>query len=238
MNGTSLKATFDVFSLTAMRSAMVAALSLLPLPAAFAAPQNEPKPAAEAAAPAAPAAPAVPTPDQDKTAEEMARTRADLLAKHQGADEARLMQIMGPPAEKTAKESGLTLVWRGPAGGGDPLPCRIAATLVDGGLANIELSGHPSWDRKTCRKFLRPLLQALPWRTVEHPPGDGEGSTRALVNETVVQMVRDGVSTQTILGRVRARSCRFDLSSNATSALRESGVPDVVIQAMGERHCS
>jgi hypothetical protein len=232
MSGTSLKATFDVFSLMAMRSVIVAASSLLPISVALAAPQDEPKPAAEAIAPEAP------TPDQNKTAEEMARTRADLLAKHQGADEARLTQLMGPPAEKAAKESGLTLVWRGPAGGGDPLPCRIAATLVDGGLANIELSGHPSWDRKTCRKFLRPLLQALPWRTVEHPPADPEGNAAALVNETVVQMVRDGVSTQTIIGRVRARSCRFDLSSNATSALRQSGVPDVVIQAMGERHCS
>ena len=233
MVGTSLKATFDVFSFAAMRSVIVAALSLLPMLPAFAAPQNEPKPAAEAAGPEIPA-----PPDQDKTAEEMARTRADLLAKHQGADEARLTQLMGPPAEKAAKEAGLTLVWRGPAGGGDPLPCRIAATFVDGGLANIELSGHPTWDKKTCRKFLRPLLQALPWRTVEHPPDEGEGSAAALVNETVVQMVRDGVSTQTILGRVRARSCRFDLSTNATSALRESGVPDIVIQAMAGRHCT
>lgn len=233
MSGTSLKATFGVFSLAAMRSAIVAALSLLPIPLALAAPQNEPKPAAEAAPPEAPA------PDQDKTAEEMARTRADLLAKHQGADEARLTQLMGPPAEKAAKENGLTLVWRGPAGGGDPLPCRIAATLVDGGLANIELSGHPSWDRKTCRKFLRPLLQALPWRTVEHPPTDGEGvSASALVNETIVQMVRDGVSTQTILGRVRARSCRFDLSTDATDALRKSGVPELLIQAMAQRNCT
>lgn len=212
---------------------MVAAC-LLPV-VALAAPQNEPKPAAESA----PAEPAPPDQDKEKIAEDIARTRADLLAKHQGADEARLTHLMGPPTEKATKEAGLTLVWRGPAGAGDPLPCRLAATIVEGGLANIDLSGHPSWDRKTCRKFLRPLLQALPWRSVEHPPAEGDaGSSSALVNEAVIQMVRDGVATQTILGRVRARSCRFDLSAEATSALRKSGVPDVVIQAMANRNCT
>ena len=211
------------------------AACLLPVPMALAAPQGEPKPAAESA----PADPAAPDQDKEKLAEEIARTRADLLARHQGADEARLTQIMGPPTEKATKAAGLMLVWRGPTGGGDPLPCRLSATLVEGGLANIELSGHPSWDRKTCRKFLRPLLQALPWRSVDHPPAEGDGSpSSALVNETIIQMVRDGVSTQTILGRVRARSCRFDLSADATNALRKSGVPDVVIHAMAGRSCS
>ena len=174
--------------------------------------------------------------DAEKAAEDMARTRADLLAKHQGADEARLTQLMGPPAEKGTKDSELTLVWRGPAGGGDPLPCRIAATLVDGGLANIELSGHPSWDKKTCRKFLRPLLQALPWRSVSQgPPTDGE---TVLANDAIVRMVRDGVTTQAILGRVRNQPCHFDLSADATGTLRKWGVPEVVIQAMEGRVCS
>jgi hypothetical protein len=149
--------------------------ALVLAPAAWpvaAAPQVESKPSGEAAATVETAAP-----DADKVAEDMARMRADLLAKHQGADEARLMQLMGPPAEKGTRDAELTLVWRGPAGGGDPLPCRIAATLVEGGLANIELSGHPAWDRKTCRKFLRPLLQAMPWKSIEHPSGGTAGAT-------------------------------------------------------------
>jgi len=137
-----------------------------------AAPQVESKPSGGSAA-----AVEATAPDADKVAEDMARMRADLLAKHQGADEARLTQLMGPPAEKGTRDAELTLVWRGPAGGGDPLPCRISATLVEGGLANLELSGHPSWDRKTCHKFLRPLLQAIPWKSIEHPPGGTDGAT-------------------------------------------------------------
>ena len=247
MTSTSRPGSFGVFAWTVV-GCLAAALALPA--AASAGRQSESRPPTQADAKAAPSEPkaaegAAPTEpvvsEHEKAAEEMARTRADLLAKHQGADEARLTQLMGPPAEKAAKESGLTLVWRGPAGGGDPLPCRLSATLVDGALANLELSGHPSWDRKTCRKFLRPLLQALPWRAVEHGPNDGDGgsaSAHVLGNDTIVQMVRDGVATHSILGRVRSQPCRFDLSSNATSALRRSAVPDVVIQAMTERNCS
>ena len=251
MISTSRPGWFDVFAKNT-RWWLVAAAFALPASAVFPGHQNEPRPAApaesKAAAPAdakplaegAPAAETAAT-EHDKAAEEMARTRADLLAKHQGADEARLTQLMGPPTSKEAKEAGLTLVWRGPAGGGDPLPCRLSATLVDGGLANLELAGHPSWDRKTCRKFLRPLLQALPWRAVEHPGPDGEGSALSspvLGNETIVQMVRDGLATQSILGRVRSQPCRFDLSTVATDALRRRAVPDVIIQAMAGRNCS
>jgi len=178
------------------------------------------------------------TTEADKAAEDMARTRADLLARHQGADEARLTQLMGPPAEKGTKESGLTLTWRGPAGDGEPA-CRISAMLVDGGLANLELSGTPSWDRKTCRKFLRPLLQAVPWKTLEHPAAktDGTATGAVLANEMIVQMVRDGLSSQAILTRIRTQPCKFDVSAEGTSALRRSNVPEPVIHAMADRVC-
>ena len=111
--------------------------------------------------------------DADKIAEEMARLRADLLAKHQGADEARLTQLMGPPTERLAVEGSTTLVWKGPTEAGTDAPCRLAMSLASGGLANLELTGQPAWDRKLCRKFLRPLLQALSWsevhKTAEKP---------------------------------------------------------------------
>jgi hypothetical protein len=176
--------------------------------------------------------------EADKAAEDMARTRADLLARHQGADEARLTQLMGPPAEKGTKESGLTLTWRGPVGDGEPA-CRLSATLVDGGLANLELSGTPSWDRRTCRKFLRPLLQAMPWKTIEHPAAKTDGTTAGVVlaNEMIVQMVRDGLPSQAILARIRTQPCRFDVSSEGTSALRRNNVPEPVIHAMADRVC-
>jgi hypothetical protein len=123
-------------------------------------------PKAEAAKPAEPAKPDGPKTEADKTTEEMARLRADLLAKHQGADEARLTSLMGPPVERSAMEGSTTLVWRGPTETGTDAPCRVAMTLASGKLANLELSGHPAWDRKLCRKYLRPLLQALPWSEV------------------------------------------------------------------------
>jgi hypothetical protein len=110
--------------------------------------------------------PDAPKSEADKTAEEMARLRADLLARHQGADEARLTQLMGPPTERASAEGRTTLTWKGPTETGGEAPCRIAMTLASGGLANLELSGQPAWDRKVCRKFLRPLLQALPWSEV------------------------------------------------------------------------
>jgi hypothetical protein len=109
--------------------------------------------------------------ETDRTAEEMARLRADLLARHQGADEARLTQLMGPPADRSTAEGTTTLTWKGPTEAGTDAPCRIAMTLASGGLANLELSGHPAWDRKLCRKFLKPLLQALPWSEVHKTSG-------------------------------------------------------------------
>ncbi|HEV8201494.1 MAG TPA: hypothetical protein VGS03_15870 [Candidatus Polarisedimenticolia bacterium] len=177
------------------------------------------------------------TTEADKAAEDMARTRADLLARHQGADEARLTQLMGPPSEKGTKNPGLTLTWRGPAGDGVPA-CRISATLVDGGLANLELSGTPSWDPRTCRKFLRPLLQALPWKTIEHPAAKTDGATvGVLANEMIVQMMRDGLPSQAILARIRTQPCRFDVSAQGTRALRRNNVPEPLIQAMADRVC-
>ncbi len=174
--------------------------------------------------------------EADKAAEDMARTRADLLARHQGADEARLTQLMGPPSEKGSKDQELTLTWRGPAET-SPLSCRISATLVEGALANIELSGQPAWDRKTCRKYLRPLLQALPWKSVERPAEGGASAGLVLANDTIVQMVRNGQPTQAILGRIRTQPCKFNVSPEAEGVLRRSNVPEVLIQAMVERTC-
>jgi hypothetical protein len=178
--------------------------------------------------------------DAEKAAEDMARTRADLLAKHQGADEARLTQLMGPPSEKGTRDAELTLIWRGPAGGGDPLPCRLSATLVEGGLANIELSGHPSWDKKTCRKFLRPLLQAMPWKSIEHPAPASGGARAAsvLTNDAIVQMVKEGLPIQAIFGRIRTQPCRFDVSDEGMSVLRRNHVPEVLIESMSDRRCA
>jgi len=165
MTITSLaRATIRPFSTSVLLPWLAAIVALVAAGGVCASPHAEAKQGADAGT----ATEAVVS-EADKAADDMARTRADLLAKHQGADEARLTQLMGPPSEKGNRDAELTLVWRGPVGGGDPLPCRISATLVEGGLANIELAGHPSWDKKTCRKFLRPLLQAMPWKSVEHP---------------------------------------------------------------------
>jgi hypothetical protein len=219
-----------------------AVLCFLFLAAAFAAPatQTESRPTGEAK-PASDTTPAVETSasESDKAAEDMARTRADLLARHQGADEERLTQLMGPPSEKGTKESDLRLTWRGPAGDGEPA-CRLTATLVEGALANVELSGTPSWDRKTCRKFLRPLLQAMPWKSIEHPAANTDGTAAGIVlaNETIMQMVKEGLPSQAILARIRTQACKFDTSPEGTSALRRNNVPEPLIQAILDRTCT
>ncbi|HYV20369.1 MAG TPA: hypothetical protein VFC25_15205 [Verrucomicrobiae bacterium] len=222
-----------------MSLAAACALVCLASRSAIAATPTDSRPHAEAK-PASDAGPAVEATmsEADKAAEDMARTRADLLARHQGADETRLTQLMGPPSEKGTKESGLTLTWRGPVGDGEPA-CRLSAMLVDGGLANLELSGTPSWDRKTCRKFLRPLLQAMPWKSIEHPAAntDGAAAGTVLANEMIVQMVREGLPSQAILARIRTQPCKFDVSAEGTGALRRSNVPEPLIHAMTERTC-
>ncbi len=224
-----------------LRGLLAAASALLCLAPGFAiaATPADSRPQAEAK-PASDAGPAVEVTmsEADKAAEDMARTRADLLARHQGADEARLTQLMGPPSEKGTKEAGLTLTWRGPVGDSEPA-CRLSATLVDGGLANLELSGTPSWDRRTCRKFLRPLLQAMPWKSIEHPAAktDGAAAGAVLANEMIVRMVQEGLPSQAILARIRTQPCRFDVSAEGTSALRRHNVPEPLIHAMADRSC-
>jgi hypothetical protein len=176
--------------------------------------------------------------EAEKTAEEMARLRADLLAKHQGADEARLTQLMGPTAERSTAEGTTTLVWKGPTEAGADAPCRIAMTLASGGLANLELSGQPAWDRKLCRKFLRPLLQALPWSEVHKAEGSGAAGVLVLTNAEVLEMVKEGMPAQAILGKIRSQPCKFDVSNDALSSLRRSGASEALLQAMIDRGCS
>ena len=173
--------------------------------------------------------------EADKTAEEMARLRADLLAKHQGADEARLAQLMGPPTERAAAEGTTTLVWKGPTEAGAETPCRVSMTLASGRLANLELSGQPAWDRKLCRKFLRPLLQALPWSEVHKTGETGASASLVLTNAEILEMVKEGMPAQAIVGRIHAQTCRFDLSNDALSSLRRAGTPEAVLQAMIDR---
>jgi hypothetical protein len=176
--------------------------------------------------------------EADKTAEEMARLRADLLARHQGADEARLTQLMGPPAERSTAERTSTLVWKGPTEAGADAPCRMAMMLASGGLANLELSGQPAWDRKLCRKFLRPLLQALPWSEVHKASEGTAAGALVLTNAEVLEMVKEGMAAQAILGKIRTQPCKFDVSTDALSSLRRSGASEPVLQAMIDRGCS
>jgi hypothetical protein len=178
-------------------------------------------------------------PEADKTAEEMARLRADLLARHQGADEARLTQLMGPPADRAVAGGTTTLTWKGPTEAGADAPCRIAMSLASGGLANLELSGHPAWDRKLCRKFLRPLLQALPWSEVHKTaPDTGAAAALVLTNADILAMVKEGLPPETVTARLHAQPCRFDVSIDALGGLRRAGVPESVLQTMADRRCN
>src|ERR1044071_6852295 len=55
---------------------------------------------------------------------------------------------------------------------------------------------------------------------------------KALTNKDVVTMVKGGLASQTIVEIIRQSECNFDISPEAMVALKQDGVPDVVIQAM------
>lgn len=55
-----------------------------------------------------------------------------------------------------------------------------------------------------------------------------------LTNETVVKMMKDGLSEAIIIAKIRTSESRFDTSAEAMNQLKQAGVPDTVILAMVE----
>lgn len=61
-------------------------------------------------------------------------------------------------------------------------------------------------------------------------------STKALTNKDIVTMVKGGVAPQTIIEIIKQSECQFDISPEAMIALKQEGVPDVVIHAMAAKN--
>jgi hypothetical protein len=59
-----------------------------------------------------------------------------------------------------------------------------------------------------------------------------DAKPEALTNDTVVEMVRAGLSTSIIVSKVRMSAPAYDLSAKELVRLKNSGVPDEVIEAM------
>jgi hypothetical protein len=53
-----------------------------------------------------------------------------------------------------------------------------------------------------------------------------------LTNDTVVTMVKAGLSESVILAKIRSSASKFDLRTDALVALKNAGIPDRVIEAM------
>ena len=71
--------------------------------------------------------------------------------------------------------------------------------------------------------LLASLLTA--WST----PSDGQ---ETLTNQSIVEMVKGGLSERVILARIRTGPTNFDTRTDALIALKKSGVPEKVIEAM------
>jgi hypothetical protein len=53
-----------------------------------------------------------------------------------------------------------------------------------------------------------------------------------LTNDSVISMVKAGLPTSVIVGKIRSTEKKFDLSTNGLVGLKKAGVPDQVIEAM------
>lgn len=57
-------------------------------------------------------------------------------------------------------------------------------------------------------------------------------SVKALTNKDIVTLVKGGLAPQTIVEMIKQSECKFDISPEAMIALKQDGVPDMVIHAM------
>jgi hypothetical protein len=165
--------------------------------------------------------------------DDAAKLGASLLGRHQGATEDRIVALMGAPATAASQDGGRSLAWNSPGGPGTPAApaCSLSAGFKEGKLASLVIEGHPQFDKKVCRKLAKPLLDAS-------GPSGAQGAGAAittLTNDAIVELVKSGLPTQAIIGRIRNEPCKFDLSNEATIALRRAGVNDAIIQAMNDR---
>lgn len=55
-----------------------------------------------------------------------------------------------------------------------------------------------------------------------------------LTNEIVIKMLKDGLSSEIVLAKIRTSATRFDTSPAALNRLKEAGVPDAIILVMIE----
>src|SRR5258708_16404793 len=58
------------------------------------------------------------------------------------------------------------------------------------------------------------------------------GAQEVLTNESVVEMVKAGLSERVIIAKIRNSPTKFDTQTDALIALKKNGVPEKVIEAI------
>ncbi len=78
------------------------------------------------------------------------------------------------------------------------------------------------------------LLQAQSATPSKPPPSSRAAASgaNALTNADIIQLVKLGISTDSIVKKIKSSKSSFDTSSSAVAALRRDGVPDAVIIEM------
>jgi len=70
--------------------------------------------------------------------------------------------------------------------------------------------------------------------TIPFATAQAQTVSEVLKNETVVKMLKDGLSPEIVVAKIKSSESAFDTSADAMTALKQAGVPDSVILAMVE----
>jgi len=163
--------------------------------------------------------------------EEAQQLRETILKRLKGSSPKRIEELMGAPSRRAPHDGGDLLEWTAGSAGGSEGTCSLSAQFSEGKLADIGLPAPEAWDKKACKRLARPLVNAM-------PSGTAGGDLLTLTNDDVVQMVKDGMPAQAIIAKIKNSACKFDVSFDATSSLRRSGVGEAIIQAMIDKGSS
>jgi hypothetical protein len=177
------------------------------------------------------------------------RLEADILARYEGAQAAAILQILGAPHETEEREGVEFLTWQSTkqrgldiVGGGvqKTRECRATFEFREQGLSAVSLQGAGGGDRSLCKRLVEPLTKGVASARLSastpEPGADGPsaGSSEILTNHEILQLVKAKMSDAVVITKIKASTCRFDVSTQSLTALKEAGVSDAVLQVMIE----
>lgn len=181
------------------------------------------------------------------------RLEADILARYEGAEAAAIVQILGAPHETDQREGVEFLTWQSTkqrgidiVGGGvqKTRECRATFEFKEQKLSALSLVGAGRSDRSLCKRLVEPLTKGADSARLASSASQSQAegapaptdtqTTEILTNHEVVQLVEAKMSDAVVITKIKASTCKFDVSTESLAGLKEAGVSDAVIQVMIE----